>query len=112
CGVTVQGAGYCWGSNFQYTLGTGEPGERCGLSDFACSSVPVAVAGGHSFVGISAGEDHGCAWTAAGTAYCWGSNRGGEIGRGDTVRAPVPAQVAGGHSFTAVDVGVGFTCGI
>lgn len=112
CGVTLQGAGYCWGSNFQYTLGTGVPGERCGPSDFACSSVPVAVAGEHSFLGISGGHNHACAWTLAGTAYCWGMNTNGQLGTGDVMESSVPAQVAGELAFVRLELGGAASCGL
>src|SRR3989454_3013724 len=73
CGLTPGGAAYCWGANDVGMLGTGSSGR---------SSVPVAVAGGHSFSALSTGYDHTCARTANGTAYCWGGNQFGQLGTG------------------------------
>jgi alpha-tubulin suppressor-like RCC1 family protein len=99
CGVTTAGAAYCWGSNSALQLGTGSAvlPDRCvdwfGFS-VPCALRPVAVAGGHRFVSISAGGSHACALTADGACYCWGQNYYGQLGIGSTLWADVPVRVS------------------
>ena len=101
CGLTTDGAAYCWG---EYgLLGTGQ---------LAGSLAPVAVAGGHTFTAVSVGGSHTCALTAAGAAYCWGSNAYGALGDGTTADALTPVEVVGGHHFTAISAGGNHTCAI
>jgi alpha-tubulin suppressor-like RCC1 family protein len=70
------------------------------------------VAGGLSFVAVSAGYSHMCGLTAVGAAYCWGHNGYGVLGVGDTTNRRTPAPVTGGVSFAAVSAGFYHTCGL
>jgi alpha-tubulin suppressor-like RCC1 family protein len=126
CGVTTDGAAYCWGLNMAGQLGYGStPPPGCSLDpnwgEISCSA-PVAVAGGLAFVSVSAGEQYSCGVTASGAAYCWGSS-GAPLGveptqvagcgpdtRGIDACPPVP--VSGGLSFATVDGDVGHGCGV
>jgi alpha-tubulin suppressor-like RCC1 family protein len=83
--------------------------------------VPVAVAGGHTFVSLTAnGGDHTCGLAMGGAVYCWGADYDGQLGNGagGTVRcfftlhcSRVPLAVAGGLTFTSVRAGGTSTCG-
>lgn len=55
---------------------------------------------------------HTCGVTTAGTAYCWGDNRGGELGDGSTSSSFVPVAVTTGRTFSAVTAGATHTCGL
>jgi alpha-tubulin suppressor-like RCC1 family protein len=103
CGVTVEGAAYCWGDNQDGQLGDGTTDQRL---------TPVPVAGGLSFTSISAGGIHTCGLTAAGVAYCWGRNPAGQLGDGTTTERFIPVPVVGEVSFTAVSAGGSATCGL
>jgi alpha-tubulin suppressor-like RCC1 family protein len=103
CGVTLGGAGYCWGYNVD-----GELGNGTGIN----SPTPVAVSGGFSFKSISAGFMSTCGVTTSGAAVCWGDNTYGELGNGSTANSKVPAAVSGGLTFAAVSVGDAFACGL
>jgi uncharacterized protein YjdB len=99
CGITKQGAVYCWGSNDAAQLGTG---------NLQNNNVPVAIAGGGTYAQVSAGTAGSCALTAPGDAFCWGN--GGHPGTGQ--RGPL--AVPGAPKFTTLDAGDSYqlACGL
>lgn len=66
------------------------------------------------FVSVSAGQDHTCALTTGGTAYCWGANDVGQLGNGaaDDSPHPVPIRVDGAIPFRAIASGHRHSCGL
>jgi hypothetical protein len=54
----------------------------------------VAVAGGLFFDQVTAGDQHTCAKTSTGKAYCWGGP-GDELGTGGFESSSVPVAVVG-----------------
>src|SRR5207245_2452407 len=116
CGITTVGAAYCWGDNIAGELGIGTttgPQNCFSVSHpQACSTTPVAVAGGLTFRAISAGSGFACGVTTSGAAYCWGANPYGQLGTGTTTGSATPVTVAGGLSFRAVSAGAGAACGV
>ena len=48
---------------------------------------------------VVAGDQHVCALTADGTAYCWGYNRQGQLGDGTNTDRKVPTPVSGATKF-------------
>lgn len=109
CGLTTAGAAYCWGINDDGQLGIGDSTGPGACNSFQCSSLPIAVSGGLTFAGISAGRGYACGWTAAGVAYCWGH---GALGHDTTAYSPVPLAVNGGLTFAAVTTGTVHACGV
>jgi alpha-tubulin suppressor-like RCC1 family protein len=95
CGLAAGGAAYCWGANYQGQTGNGG-------AAFEYHS-PVPVAGGHTFVDLSAGGSHSCGVDAAGDAWCWGS-----YGDPNTLIDPVP----GGLQWRSISVRAEHSCGI
>jgi alpha-tubulin suppressor-like RCC1 family protein len=94
CGLTSDGAAYCWGNNAVGQLGDG----------FTSSSlVPSAVTGGLEFVSIDAGFRHTCGHAITGTLYCWGSDHAGQLGTNSVLvdhivtpsQSAMPAKVVG-----------------
>lgn len=69
---------------------------------------------GASFVSISAGDDHTCAITSAGTAYCWGYSDLGRLGSGSVLDeySPVPVAAPSGASFVSISAGATHTCAV
>jgi len=105
CALTSTGAAYCWGRNDVGQLGNGDTQPN--------SPTPTAVAGGIRLVALWAGGAHTCGLTAAGEAYCWGWNSGGQLGRGDdTARGSMPGPVLGGNRFKMLTAGRAHTCGV
>ena len=107
CGLTAEGAAYCWGLN-----DAGQLGDGTALALHQGRSSPVPVTGGMSFTTVSAGSRYTCAVTADGGAYCWGDNRAGQLGDGTTTSRSSPTLVAGSLSFAAVSTGGGHTCAL
>jgi alpha-tubulin suppressor-like RCC1 family protein len=68
---------------------------------------------------LTAGANHTCAMSSAGAAYCWGSNKDGQLGDGSNTTRYTPVAVEGGIAFASVAGGVGgneewggHTCGL
>ncbi len=114
CGVSQDNKAYCWGTNTSGELGIGISAgpETCQPFDMPCSSRPVAVAGGHRFRYVSAGEYHACGITTDNVAYCWGEGSNGELGTGDRKSSMVPVAVATTLRFVQIAAGSGQTCGL
>ena len=100
CGLVAGGAAWCWGDDLSYQLGDN---QAAGMS----SNVPVAVSGGHSFTAIASGQDGSCGLKADGTAWCWGQNSNGELGKGDADPSGVPMAVSMpvGKTFDMISFG-------
>ncbi|MDX2193514.1 MAG: hypothetical protein NW201_09165 [Gemmatimonadales bacterium] len=109
CGVTVEGAAYCWGFNGNGQLGDGTTATR------RLTPVGVAAPGGVRFSQVAAGQDHSCGVTAAGVVYCWGANGNGQLGDGTSAtrrRTPVAVVAPAAVSFAQVVTGKAHSCGV
>jgi alpha-tubulin suppressor-like RCC1 family protein len=105
CALTTDSLAYCWGSNLYGALGIGSTTIKRRL-------YPVKVAGGLTFELLNGGNFHVCGLTAAGKAYCWGSNEDGRLGDGTTVDRSSPRAVAGGRVFQTVTAGGLHSCAL
>ena len=101
CGVTTSDAGYCWGSNNDGQLGTG---------DSSSSLAPRLVTGGIAWRSIHPGVVHGCGVATNGTGYCWGANPYGALGTGNLASTAAPTPVLGGP-YEMISAGYLFSCG-
>ncbi|MFG1486208.1 hypothetical protein ABMA77_09060 [Halobacteriovorax sp. RZ-1] len=108
CGVTTTNDAYCWGEN---SLGQAGSGDAT-----AAFTTPNLVVGGHSWLKVNNNQSSTCGLRTDGAAYCWGSNRFGQLGNGvttgDATPFPTPVAVSGGHIFSDISVGNNFACGL
>lgn len=83
CGITTDGATYCWGAGRAGQLGNGQSSD---------SPRPVLVVGGQTFRTLSLGQTHSCGFTSSGGAWCWGDNTLAQLGSmgGRMSAVPVP----------------------
>ena len=110
CGLTTDGAIYCWGLRQYGALGTTATPENCGRSTPQyCNTTPVPVESAERFRAMSVGAYGGCAIAVSGGTYCWGRNDVGQLGRpvtgtlsGDTSATPV--LVSGGQDFVSISM--------
>ena len=80
-----------------------------GLS--ACGGNPDNALPDH-LTAVAVGDRHSCAIDSAGAAWCWGSNRYGQLGTGDAEEELQARPVTGNVVFTSLSAGKSHTCGI
>ena len=108
CAV-IENATRCWGNGAEGQLGIGVT---------PADTTPVILAGAPPLVSLVAGTAHTCGLDSDGNAYCWGSNRNGQLGTVDQVDAcplpcaTTPRPVAGGLRFQVLATGPKHTCGV
>lgn len=101
CGISADKVAFCWGQNARGQLGDGSSTDQ---------SIPTAVAGNITFVGITAGGQHSCAWTPDYRAFCWGASESGQVGDGSTTGRLVPTAVAANLGPVRISAGATHTC--
>lgn len=81
----------------------------------AAGTATVKVHGGTApqFISLST-YNQTCGLAPGGIAFCWGTNRYGELGTGaaDSVASGTPQAVVGGHVFRQVVAGIESSCGL
>jgi alpha-tubulin suppressor-like RCC1 family protein len=110
CAVVANGAVKCWGWNISGQLGNA--GVPTGAAD-SRSTVPVDVSGLAGAVAVTAGSEHTCALSSAGSVACWGSNVWGQLGSnvfGQSV-APLTVDLTGAKAV-AITTGDYHSCAL
>ncbi|RNL60735.1 hypothetical protein EFK50_20740 [Nocardioides marmoriginsengisoli] len=105
---------WCWGYNE-----SGQLGINGTIGDGPGKLTPQQVGTATDWSGITTGnnnlitERHACALRGT-DAWCWGSDKNGEIGAGGTAagNTAVPVKVVGGLSWAKLDAGWNSTCGV
>lgn len=109
CAMTGNGVLFCWGRNGGGQLGAGD--SPAGCPPGACST-PVEVVGSLSFSSVSAGEEHTCAITRQGDAYCWGVGTSYQLGNSSLANSTTPVLVGGSLKWAIITAGQAHTCGV
>lgn len=108
CLTESDGTASCWGDDASAQIGNGATtGQQA-------SPVAVTLPTGKLFTSIVAGPTHACAIASDGTAHCWGSDTGQQLGNGATGDANAPGAVTmpAGKTFTGIDAGTSHTCAL
>lgn len=103
CGITVTGAGYCWGDGRYGNGGDGTATQRL---------TPSPIAGGYTWTQIVVGFAAACGITTTHDAYCWGYNADGELGNGTNNQQNSPALVSGSHLWSNISIQNETTCAV
>lgn len=77
-----------------------------------CTVHPQRVRLNVTVTAVSAGYNHACALAADGTAYCWGNDSWGQLGRGTSGGPRGAGLVATSARFSQIVVGTRHTCGL
>jgi len=130
CGIGASvSQAYCWGFDSYGQLGTDSTLDSCVLFSghtVECSRRPVLVSSGTGFRFVSAGGNASCGVATDSTAYCWGSNEFGQLGRASTItscvpdvgvqvgcsQTPVRISIVGNPRFIAMSVGARHVCAV
>ena len=83
CGLSGEGALWCWGNNLDRQLGT--------TTRSVSQLTPLRVGADADWTAVSAGGSHTCGIRAAGHLYCWGSNTSRQV----NVRHGLPHRCTG-----------------
>ncbi len=86
----------------------------CGGADRATPSAASAATDSTPlrFASITAGRQFTCALDAQGDAWCWGSNRYGQLGLGDTLDRFVPTRLQQSVPFAQLVAGESHVCAV
>lgn len=105
CAVESTGVTKCWGGVLPWSESTSP-----------CSTVtaPTTVPGLPSTISaVATGNDHACAITTEGSAWCWGNNRSGQLGDGTLSDRSTAAPVSGLTSGVAsISTGHSESCAV
>lgn len=108
CGLTAEGAAYCWGLGVDGRLGVFPDG-----SGDNGTTAPMPVLGDHVFTQIAAGGDHTCGLDDAKKVWCWGLAERLGIGEGpEGADQWLPAAVAPDQEFVQVVGGLFHNCAL
>lgn len=112
CALTTAGEGsvWCWGRGDSGQLGMVSTSQNTGVAQ------PVQFARLPRVIAVSAAANHTCAVRSDGIAFCWGSNRYGQLGLGpmppQTSATRPPPPVVSLERVVAIEAGDRHTCAV
>lgn len=120
-GSTLSDRDITWSSQTPGTAGVSATGVVTGAlvgqtaitasSEGVTSAPATVVVTQPTFVALAAGGAFSCGLSTGGTAYCWGANDVGQLGRAGS-GSVVPAVVSGGLQFAQIVAGELHACGL
>jgi hypothetical protein len=94
CGLSTGGVVTCFGhSSHGKGKAVGDPCFEVDAQVPCYKALTPEPAGAPAFRTLTAGFFHLCALTESGEAYCWGGNKGGQLGTGDKNSRRSPSRV-------------------
>jgi len=109
CAVLSDGRGYCWGVNYDNTLGVGNLGNPVRTPKQILTNRTDWVA---IYNGADGDDAHRCGLTKSQALHCWGANGSfGKVGNGAT-NTFVTSPYAHTNTWRSVAAARGFTVGI
>lgn len=99
CGITTDGAVYCWGRTYQGYYPQWQ-------------TAPVPLLGDPGLESVVVGGSGACGLRGDGALYCWGEGGYGQVGHGSTQNAYEPVAVGPNLQFGSVSFGRYHTCGV
>ena len=107
CAITVSGAGYCAGDNYNGAFGNG-------TYDDSMTFTRMQIPNNERIEAMESGWYHTCIRTETNAMYCVGRGDYGELGTGTTLggrtwRTPL---IPDGVTFTSFSAGIAGTCGL
>ena len=103
--IAATGGAKCWGNNVNGGIGDNSTTDRSVPTDVTNLTAGVAM--------LSVGNEHTCAVTTAGAAFCWGDNSQGQLGEGTTTGSLVPVPVSTlGSGVRSITAGFAHTCAV
>lgn len=99
CALNAAREVWCWGHNYNATLGS---------RTYGVTLTPTALAPEQTFVDLSMYSEGGCAVTQAGELWCWGRS-GNSLPAGTEVR---PSRIGVHSDWTRVRLGPAAGCGL
>jgi alpha-tubulin suppressor-like RCC1 family protein len=106
CGATTDGRVLCWGSNAERQVGV--PDRRAAIPTPTVAALPLNARA----IAVTAGAAHSCALGAAGDAWCWGRNAGGQLGTGTRAARVRPVAVRAPAPLAAIGAAAVHTCAL
>jgi alpha-tubulin suppressor-like RCC1 family protein len=104
CGITGNGAAYCWGKG---NLG------QIGNNAAADVSVPTLVSGTDKYISLAATTQSSCGIKDDGTLRCWGDNTLGELNTaGAQASSSTPVASSDGSRWISLIAGNSMFCGV
>jgi len=83
------------------------------FTEFQPDPYPANSEAAGAYTSISSSADHTCGIRTDASLWCWGNNKGGQIGVGQSFEVvEVPTRVPGPSGWERVSTGDGYTCGI
>jgi alpha-tubulin suppressor-like RCC1 family protein len=101
CGLTAQGAAYCWGTIEQMRA----------QEDVVEKPEPTKLDTTIPFASLAIGRTHKCGLAKDGKAWCWGMNGFGQLGDGSAEDRAAPTAVKTDQTFRTLAAGAFHTCG-
>ena len=106
CALDTSRRAWCWGSNDNGQLGTGDQVAR-----LSPTLVTTAAGPAPEFVEVRTGGLHTCAIDTQARAWCWGYNGQGQLGISSTTQQVSPTLVTV-SAFSSLRPGDSHTCGL